>query len=201
MPLKVDLVAVVVCALAVQEVIERHLVQSGGRSIRGYVAADPVLDHVGPDHHGHGVPTDDALDPALDLPAARIRWFLADGDCVDVRSVGRERNADAGLLSVDVEFLEELTHPLGSLVLQHPLQALEPLLRFNGLVAAEPVVVGHGTSRRDRCDPLVRTRDSVSVFHRPRWSGVSVAVARRAAARDAGHHDHVNVNGLSAAAY
>ena len=51
---------------------------------------------VGADDHRHRVPADEALDPPLDLLAARERRLIFGADRVDVGGDGGERQADAG---------------------------------------------------------------------------------------------------------
>ena len=78
--LEVDDVAVVIVALALEEVVEPHFVERGGRGERRDVTADAVFELVGLDDHREGVPADEALDAALDLAAARERRLLCRGD-------------------------------------------------------------------------------------------------------------------------
>ena len=70
--LKKDLVGRLPALLAVEEVVEGHLVECGGRGVGGNVAADARAFLVRPDHHRHGVPADDALDRAFDFAVAGI---------------------------------------------------------------------------------------------------------------------------------
>ena len=74
--LEIDDVAVVVVALALEEVIEPDFVERGGRGVRRDVTADAVLELVGLDDHRQRVPADQALDAALDLAAARKRRLI-----------------------------------------------------------------------------------------------------------------------------
>src|SRR4029453_18742185 len=89
--LEVDDVAVVVVALALEEVIEADFVERRGRSIGRDVTADSVLELVGFDDHRQRVPSDEALDPPLDLAAARERRLVRRWNRVDVGGVRRER--------------------------------------------------------------------------------------------------------------
>ena len=80
--LEVDDVAVVVVALALEEVVEADFVERRGRRVRRDVAADPLFELVGLDHHRQRVPADEALDAALDFAAARERrLFVTAGWC------------------------------------------------------------------------------------------------------------------------
>ena len=50
--------------------------------------ADAVTLLVRPDHHGHGVPADDAFDAAFDFAVAGICGLIFDGNGVYIRSGG-----------------------------------------------------------------------------------------------------------------
>ncbi len=67
-----------------EEMVEADLVKRRCRGIRRDVAAD-VRGGVGLDDHCHRVPTDDALDAALDDSVARIRRLLLHRNRVEVR--------------------------------------------------------------------------------------------------------------------
>ena len=82
MALEVDDVAVVVVALALEEVVEADFVERGGRRVRRDVTADAVLGLVGLDDHRQRVPADEALDAALDLAAAGERRLFGWRECV-----------------------------------------------------------------------------------------------------------------------
>ena len=77
--LEVDDVAVVVLALALEEVVEADFVQGGGRGERRDVPADAVFRLVRLDDHRQRVPADQALDAAFDLAAAGERRLLGGG--------------------------------------------------------------------------------------------------------------------------
>jgi hypothetical protein len=57
-------------AFGPEEMVEAHLIKGGAGGKGGDVATDARMLAVGSHHHGHGVPADDALDAAFDLPAA-----------------------------------------------------------------------------------------------------------------------------------
>ena len=80
--LEVDDVAVVVVALALEEVVEADFVERGGRCEGRDVTADAVFGLVGLDHHRQRVPADEALDAALDLAAAWERRLILRWECV-----------------------------------------------------------------------------------------------------------------------
>jgi hypothetical protein len=129
--LEVDLVAVVVLALAVEEVVERDLVQSCCGGVGRNVAADAVLLDVGAHHHRHRVPPHQALDPPFDFPAARKRRLLGDRNRVDVRSGGLEWDLNPRLAGVHLEIHEKLAHPFRAPVIEDPIQGLQPLPSFD----------------------------------------------------------------------
>jgi hypothetical protein len=76
-PWKKTMVAAALVPGAPEEVVEAHLEEGGAGGKGGDVAADARMLAVGAHHHGHGVPADDALDAALDLPGKR-GWFAAE---------------------------------------------------------------------------------------------------------------------------
>ena len=91
--LEVDVVADQAVVLALEEVVEAHFVQGGRRGEGGQVAADAVGRLVGPDHHGGGVPANEAADAPLDLLVAGEEGLLGGGDGVDVGRGGGRRHA------------------------------------------------------------------------------------------------------------
>ena len=149
--LEINLVAGVVVALAVEEVVEGDFVQRGGRGERRDVAADAGVVAVGADDHRHRVPADDALDPALDLAIAGIGRLLVGGNRVDVGRGGGERQLDARPMGRLVEHGEQILDPLRPFGLQHVVERFEPLLRFGRINILR---------RRDGCrrSPLRRAR-------------------------------------------
>ena len=87
--LEKDLVGRLAALLAVEEVVERHFVERGGRGKGRDVPADAVALLVRADDHRHRVPADDALDAALDVAVAGIVGLFVGGDRVDVGRGGR----------------------------------------------------------------------------------------------------------------
>ena len=85
---------------------------------------------IGAHDHGHGVPAHDALDPPLDLAAARIGGLLVAGDGVDVGSIDAEGGADTSFCGVGLELLQELDYLRGSPMGQHVVEGFEPLAQF-----------------------------------------------------------------------
>ncbi len=73
---------------AAEEVVVADFVQRRGRGERRDVAAERAVGLlVGPDHHRHGVPADDALDPAFDLEIAGIPRLLFEAGIVLIYGV------------------------------------------------------------------------------------------------------------------
>src|SRR5688572_5934362 len=81
--LEVNDVAVVVLALALEEMVEADLVQGGRRGKCRDVTTDPVFRLVRLHHHCERVPADKALDATLDLAAAGERRLILWGNGVD----------------------------------------------------------------------------------------------------------------------
>ncbi|MFO0965477.1 MAG: hypothetical protein U0793_07805 [Gemmataceae bacterium] len=70
MSLEVDEVAAARGVGAAEEVVEADLIEGGERGIGGNVAADAVGFEVRLDHHGHGIPAEDAFDAAFEAAIA-----------------------------------------------------------------------------------------------------------------------------------
>ena len=92
MPLKIDLVARVVVPAATDEMVHRHFHERCRGGEGGDVAADALVFAIGPHHHRHRIPTDDALDPPLELAVARERRLLVCRNRVDVGRGRGERD-------------------------------------------------------------------------------------------------------------
>ena len=129
-PLEVDDVAVVVVALALEEMVEPHFVQRGGRRERRDVAADALFQLVGLHHHRQRIPPHQTLDAAFDLAAAGEGRLFWSGDGVDVGSVRGERLLDAFTAGVVAQLSKQLTDSNRAARLDHVVERLEPLTRF-----------------------------------------------------------------------
>lgn len=70
--------------LAAEEVVEAHLVQSGGGRVRGDVATDSDAGTLRAVHHDGRVPADPGAVATLDLFVAREPRFVLGRDRVDV---------------------------------------------------------------------------------------------------------------------
>ena len=132
-PLEVDDVAVAVLPLAAEEVVEADFVQRRGGRIGRDVAANPVRRPVAAHDHRHGVPADQALDPALDFLAAGERDLLFGTNRVDVRGDSRERQADALHAGVVAERGQQPLHAAAISLLDDVVERLAPLPLFDGL--------------------------------------------------------------------
>ena len=104
-PLEEYLIWGVRSLLALEEMVERHLVKGGGRGIRRNMPPNARAFAVGANDHRHGVPTDQTLDLPLDFPIARIGGFLVGGDRV---YVGRGRAGHIANPPIERRFL----HPI-----------------------------------------------------------------------------------------
>src|SRR5215470_9183407 len=138
--LEVDDVPLVIGVPGAEEVIEADLEQRRRRRVSGDVAADAALFAVGAHDHRQRVPPDKALDPPLDLAAARIDRLPIDGNGVDVRRVGCERDFDPGPLRVDAKLREQFARALRPATIDHVIERIEPftglyLIQFQNLFA------------------------------------------------------------------
>jgi len=114
--LEIDDVAGKILGVAAKKMVEGDFVERGGRGEGGDVPAD-VGGGVGLDDHGHGVPTDNALDAALDVAVAGKGGLAGGRDGVDVGR-GQAGIGARGGAELFAELFEELGGALGTLVLQ-----------------------------------------------------------------------------------
>ena len=85
-----------------EKVIEGDFIEGCAASKGADVATDRPSDQssmavrflVGANHHGHSVPTNDALDSAFGLSIARISWLFVGRNCIDIGCIGLDRNFD-----------------------------------------------------------------------------------------------------------
>jgi len=133
--LEVDQVAARGIVLPPEEVVEADLVQSGGRGVGGDVPPDAALFPVGPNHHGHGIPAEDALHAPLDLPVSRESGLGMPGNGVQVRGVGGVGKGDPELGRPALELAQEPADPVGAPGLDDVIEGLEPLRRLEALEA------------------------------------------------------------------
>ena len=66
--------------LGSEKVIKADFVQCGAGSISGDMSADAAALPIGAHYHGHGIPTNDALDAPLYFATARKRRLAFNGD-------------------------------------------------------------------------------------------------------------------------
>ena len=128
--LEVDDVAVVVVALALEEVVEPDFVERGRRRVGRDVAADALFELVGLDHHRQRVPAHEALDAALDLAAAWKRGLFCRGNGVDVGGVGGEGLLDAVPPRVVGQLAKQVADSGRAARLEHVIERLEPFAGF-----------------------------------------------------------------------
>ena len=121
-PLKIDQIAQLRFIPCAEEMVEADFIQRGRRRVRRNMPADARMIAVGPHHHRHRVPADDALQPAFDLPVAGKPRLIIDRDGVDVRRIGRERNHHAAKIGPLGQHAEQLLHPIGSMTVQYVVQ-------------------------------------------------------------------------------
>ena len=148
--LEIDDVAVVVVALALEEVVEPHLIERGRRCEGRDVTADPVFRLVRLDDHRERVPPDQALDAPFDFTTAWKRRLIGWRDGVDVGGIGGEGLGDAAALGVIAELAKQAADSSGPAGLEHIVERLEPLaglerLDFRGVLGC---CVTHGSSKQ-----------------------------------------------------
>ena len=111
--------------------------------------AESVVDPVRVHHHGHRVPPDIALDPALQLAIPRILRLFLDGNRVHIRSTDGQGHLNALLAQAVDQLAQESEGAPRLLLLEQPLQ--------NELERLEPPILLRPVARLRRQDvELVR---------------------------------------------
>ena len=116
--LEVDEIRDATVVATAEEMVLPDLVERSRRSKAGDMAAEGGVFAVRVDHHGHGVPTDIALDPALEfeVPGIIILLFFRNG--IDVGSADNGRNVQArSAEAIDQVMKLGMNHPTGPLAL------------------------------------------------------------------------------------
>ena len=125
-------VAAVLVGGRVPEVVEADVVERRrGREARDVAAHVRVL--VRAHDHRHRVPARVRADPMLDRLVAGDADLALGGDRVDVGGVGRERQERAGAPRTRDQPLDQEVRAVGTLVLDHARQGVEPLAGFLGI--------------------------------------------------------------------
>ena len=70
-------------------------------------------------HHGHGIPANDALYPALDFTAAGENRLALDRNGVDVRGIGSVVELDTALLGLRLKAAQQLSNAVRALIRIH----------------------------------------------------------------------------------
>src|SRR6266705_5668090 len=78
-----------------KEMIETDLVQSRGRSVSGYMAADIGIQTIGFHNHRHSVPAHVAFDASLDLSIAGIGRLFFRRNRIDIGGIDGVRDLEA----------------------------------------------------------------------------------------------------------
>src|SRR5712692_1915416 len=118
-----------------EEMVEADFEERGGRSIRGNMAANTVVESIRANHHGQGVPADQAFDPALNLLVAGEHSLFLHGDGVYVRSIRGERRRGAQPLRAGAEAVEQNRRRFVALFFQDRIERFNPFLYFLGVDA------------------------------------------------------------------
>ena len=91
------------------------------------------------DHHGHGVPADEALDAPFDGAVAGIGHFLLGRDRVDVRRIQVDRQFDAGRGGALVQLLQQVGSAIRSRLIEHLVERFQPFPGFLGVQVDHPL--------------------------------------------------------------
>src|SRR5260370_30283068 len=130
MALKINRVALELLSARSEEMVEPHFVECCGRSIRGNVAANVVLDAIRAHDHRERVPADQALDAALQFLVAREKRLQAHWNRIRVRSICAERQVDAVDRRMRAQTFENFCCDLGPAGFQDGIERLKPFLNL-----------------------------------------------------------------------
>src|SRR5713101_6433731 len=129
--LKIDNVSFELIGVRAEEMIETNFKQSCGRGVGGDVPANVVLDTIGTNHHGQGVPANQALDAPLDFLVAGKQGLEAGRNRVGVGGVCGKGSRHAGQLGALAQALEDIARDFGALVGQDGVEGFFPLAYFD----------------------------------------------------------------------
>ena len=126
--------------------IEPDLEQRRQRGICRDMAADSSVIFILVDHHRHGVPADDTLDPPLHRTIARVGDFGLGRYGVYVRCVEMHRQLGAGRRGPLIELLQQVRNAVRPRFVENLVQRLQPFPGFLGIEIHNPLcyVLMHG---------------------------------------------------------
>ena len=126
--LKVHQIAAVLVGLAVEEMVEAHVIQGRRRGKAGDVTAQFGRLLVGVEHDGHRVPAHQRADAVFHFMAARRTFFLVQRNAVDVRRGRADRHIIARQTRMVDELVDDEMGAVGPFLFQHGLERLQPFL-------------------------------------------------------------------------
>src|SRR5256885_641663 len=98
------------------------------------MSPNAAFQFIGTNHHGHRVPTDQALDPAFHLLTSWKRRLLADGNRILIRSGSGEGKIDTGSSSgMKLQLLQKTASTLRSASCQNVIEGIQPFAGFKYL--------------------------------------------------------------------
>jgi hypothetical protein len=138
--LEINQIARLVAVTRVEEMVEAHFQQRRQRGVRGNMAPDAGIVLILPDHHGHRIPANQALDAALHRPVAGIGGFIFGADRINVRCV--ELNGHLGAVGARafVELLQQKSGAIRTGLIDHLVQRLNPLRSLLWIQIHNPLV-------------------------------------------------------------
>src|SRR5712692_1224942 len=129
--LKIDNVSFELIGVRAEEMIETNFKQRRGRGVGGDVPANVVLDTIGANHHGQGIPANQALDAPLDFLVAWKQGLEAGRNRVGVGGVRGKGSRNARELSALAQALEDIARGFGALVGQDGVEGFFPFAYFD----------------------------------------------------------------------
>ena len=128
MALEKDLVAWTFAQFSSEEVVEADFVEGGRGGVGGKVAANACGLFIRPQHHRHGVPSDQCTNSVLDFWVTGIRRFSVGIDRVEIRrrDSGRETNIKGSAAIEQTQ--KEIARSSGSIGVNGSVEGIEPAI-------------------------------------------------------------------------
>ena len=130
MALEIHQVALLVVVMRMKEMVEADFEQRCQRRVGGNVAANARVVLVLAHHHGHGVPTDQALDPPFHGAVARIGHLIFRTNGVDVGAIQRARRCGPVPMGRFGQLLEKVRGTVRTRLIDDLLERLYPFRGF-----------------------------------------------------------------------
>ena len=129
--LKVNEIARLVAVAGMEKMVEPNFQQGSQRRIGRDVATDSGVLFILPMDHRHGIPTNQALEPTLDLAVTRVGNLVLNPNGVGIRSVVLDgEDFDVRVASMLGECLKQCRSVAGAVLADYLVESFNPLSNF-----------------------------------------------------------------------